>query len=70
MITKYSIYSLRVMLLSIVFSLPAYAYIDPGSGLLLLQGLFAAIGAVLTFVKKPRQFIAKLFSRRKKDTDA
>ena len=60
---------LRTFFLSILFSSPAYAYIDPGSGLLLLQGLFAAIGAALTFLKKPRQLIAKLFSR-KKDKDA
>jgi len=50
----------------------AYAYVDPGSALLLLQGLFASIGAALVFIKKPRQLIAKLFGRNKeidKDKD-
>ena len=56
---------LRSILLCVVFSSPAYAYIDPNSALLLLQGLFAAIGAALTFIKKPWQMLAKLFKRNK-----
>ena len=31
----------------------AHAYIDPGSGMLLWQGLLAAIGAVILFVRHP-----------------
>ena len=60
---------LRAALLCVVFSSPAYAYVDPGSALLLLQGLFAAAGAALTFIKKPWQLLAKLF-QRSKDNDA
>jgi hypothetical protein len=56
--------------LAMALSSPAYAYIDPGSSLLLLQGLFAALGAGLTLFKKPWQFLAKLFSREKKNQDA
>lgn len=57
-------------LLTLGLSFPAYAYIDPGSSLLLLQGLFAAAGAALTFFKKPWQVLSKLFTREKKNHDA
>jgi hypothetical protein len=58
------------LLLAMALSSPAYAYVDPGSSLLLLQGLFAALGAALTLFKKPWQLLAKLFSREKKKQDA
>jgi len=62
---------LRTVLLSVVLSSPAYAYIDPGSGLLLLQGLFAMIGVALAFIKKPWSMLARLFARSKdKDKNA
>jgi len=67
--STYSKIMLRIIFLNIIFSSPAYAYVDPGSALLLLQGLFAAIGAALTFIKKPWQLIAKLLGR-KKNNDA
>ena len=57
-------------LLTLAFSTPAWANIDPGSSLLLLQGVFAALGAALTFFKKPWQMLGKLFSREKKNHDA
>ena len=56
--------------LTLALSSPAYAYIDPGSSLLMLQGLFAALGAALTLFKKPWQMLAKLFAREKKNRDA
>jgi hypothetical protein len=68
------LHSLRIafgwFLLALALSSPAYAYVDPGSSLLLLQGLFAAFGAALTFFRKPWQMLAKLFSREKKTPDA
>jgi hypothetical protein len=50
----------------IYFSLSstAHAYVDGGTALLLLQGIFAVIGAVLAFFKKPWQLISKIFSRK------
>ena len=41
----------------------AYAYVDPGSGMLLWQGLIAAIGAVLVFVRNPWETIKRLVQR-------
>ena len=55
---------IKFFFITLVFSSPAYAYIDGGSALMLLQGIFSAIGAVLIFMKKPRQLIAKLFRRK------
>ena len=49
----------------------AYAYIDPGTGGILLQallGIVAAIGAYITlFWRKFKNLINKIFKIRKKD---
>ncbi len=41
----------------------AHAYVDPGTGMLLWQGLIAAVGAVLVFMRNPWQAIKRLFER-------
>lgn len=45
----------------------AFAYVDPGSGMLLWQGLLAAIGAVIVFVRHPwralKEFVRRLLRR-------
>jgi hypothetical protein len=41
----------------------AFAYIDPGSGMLIWQGLIAAVGAVLLFIRKPWDSVKKLVAR-------
>lgn len=41
----------------------AYAYVDPGSGMLLWQGLVALIGAVLIFFRNPIQVIKSWIDR-------
>lgn len=47
--------------------LPAFAYVDPGSGMLIWQGLLAAIGAVIVFVRNPMESLKRLLDhfRRK-----
>ncbi|MFL2852756.1 MAG: hypothetical protein ACJZ8J_02540 [Candidatus Pelagibacter sp.] len=49
----------------------AYAYIDPGTGGILLQallGLVAAIGAYITlYWRKFKSFINKIFKIKRKD---
>lgn len=54
---------LNFFLLYSLFSLPAYAYIDPGSSLLLLQGLFAAIGAAFIFAKSIFRILSSAFRK-------
>jgi len=44
----------------------AYAYVDPGSGMLVWQGLIALVGAVLVFVRNPRESITRLLDRFRK----
>ena len=45
---------------------PAFAYIDPGSGMLLWQGLIAGIGVLLMFLRNPWQTIKRLVERFRK----
>ena len=54
---------LIIAIVAIFSSLPAYAYIDPGTGLLFMQGLFAAIGFLIAFVKNPVKKIKDLSKR-------
>ena len=51
-------------------STPAHAYIDPGSSLLLLQGLFAFLGGLLVFVKNPIKAMKALLKRLRGEKDA
>ena len=45
--------------LLLLFPLQAQAYVDPGSGMLLWQGLVAVFGAALLFFRKPWQTLMK-----------
>ncbi|MEK8024809.1 hypothetical protein [Pseudaquabacterium rugosum] len=49
-----------------VFHTPSHAYVDPGSGMLLIQGIIAAIGAFVVFIKNPIEAIKRLISRLRK----
>jgi hypothetical protein len=58
----------KITFLTLLFMLypsTAHAYIDPGSGMLMLQGLIAAIGACIAFVKDPIGKVKAFFSRFK-----
>ncbi len=56
-------YQYIIFAFTIFTALPAYAYIDPGTGLLLMQGLFAALGFLVAFVKNPVKKIKDLSKR-------
>lgn len=45
---------------------PAHAYVDPGTGLLLMQGLIALVGGAVVFLKNPIASIKALIARRPK----
>lgn len=59
---------LYALLMAAGVSEPAFAYIDPGTGSLLLQGLLAAIVGALAGIKfywkKISNAVARLFGRR------
>ena len=66
----------KVICLFLLVSLTpsAHAYIDPGSSMLLLQGVMAAVGGALIFVRHPidsaKNIFKKLKSSKNKNVDA
>tara|TARA_S200000501_G_C20612080_1_gene650758 strand:- start:28 stop:231 length:204 start_codon:yes stop_codon:yes gene_type:complete len=56
-------------LLLIFQTTPAYAYLDPGIGSLLIQGLIAAIAAVTTYCSIYWKKIKDFFSNKKKQDE-
>lgn len=44
----------------------AFAYVDPGSGMLLWQGLLALVGAVIVFARNPVEAVKRLLARFKR----
>lgn len=48
---------------------PAYAYIDPGSGSMLLQLLLGGVAGLLVAFKLMRNRIAGIFRRRRPEDD-
>ena len=57
---------IAILLFVFLFPSDAFAYIDPGSGMLVWQGVIAAIGAVLIFVRNPIQTIKGWIERLKR----
>lgn len=57
---RYIYFTLLVLLFTPSY---AYAYVDPGSGMLLWQGLIALIGGLITFIRKPLQCIKNAAKR-------
>jgi hypothetical protein len=55
--------------LFVAFPLPAFAYIDPGSGSMILQSLLAAIAMVAGAAAVFFQQIKAFFSRRQPKSD-
>jgi len=57
--------NLRLTLVFAVLLSPvaASAYVDPGSGMLLWQGLLGALGMVIVFVRGPIKALKGLFER-------
>ena len=60
-----------VFLFNFLFSTNAYAYIDPGSGSIILQAIIAAFAgagtAITIYWKKVKLFFSKIF--KKKDNE-
>ena len=54
---------LAVLVILMGLPVSAFAYIDPGSGMLLWQGLIAGVGMVLVFVRHPLKAIKRLIER-------
>ena len=63
--------SIFVIIFSLLFSTNSYAYIDPGSGSIILQAIIAAFAgagtAITIYQKKVKLFFSKIF--KKKDNE-
>ena len=53
----------------ISYTSPAYAYLDPGTGSMLLQGLIAGLAAFISVVSIYWQKVKSFFVKQKIDTD-
>jgi hypothetical protein len=60
---------IAVTLLALLLSSPAYAYLDPGTGSMLLQGLLAALAVASAAVAASWTRIRRLFSGRRRPAD-
>lgn len=47
----------------LLYATSVHAYIDPGSSLLVLQGVFAFIGGLIVFVRNPVEKLKNLWQR-------
>ena len=55
--------SLFVALFVASFSIPAYAYFDPGTGSFLVQGLIVLFTTVFFYLLHPLQFIKNILKK-------
>ena len=53
----------------VLYTSPAYAYIDPGMGSMLLQGLIGGLAAVLSFLSIYWQKVKAFFVKQKPHID-
>ena len=58
-----------IALLALAYAAPAHAYLDPGTGSILLQGLLAAIATLGLFWQRVKVFFSSMFASRKPDTE-
>lgn len=63
---------LFVLIAALWFAPPANAYVDPGTGMLAIQGLIALAIGVLAFVRHPIRTVKEWWSRlrNKNEPDA
>ena len=66
----YMKFLIQFIIVSHLLSNPAYAYLDPGTGSVILQALIAFFAGVAAFIslywRKLKSFISNMFSKVKK----
>lgn len=58
---------MRLHLLILIFFLnhsPAYAYLDPGTGAIIIQAIIGAFAAIVVYWSKFKQYIKTLFKKK------
>ncbi len=58
-----------VMLVTVIFVEPTYAYLDPVTGSIIIQSLIAGIAVVGYIIKKRWYQLKNIFSKKKDDND-
>ena len=53
----------------ISYASPAYAYLDPGTGSMLLTGLIAGLATIISFLSIYWQKVKAFFGKQERDTD-
>ena len=53
----------------ISYASPAYAYLDPGTGSMLVQGLIGGVAVVMSFLSIYWQKVKAFFSKEEANTD-
>ena len=53
----------------IAYTSPAYAYLEPGTGSMLIQGLIGGVAMVMSFLSIYWQKVKAFFSKNESDTD-
>ncbi len=72
MLMKISVSNLKFLCLIvglISYTSPAYAYLDPGTGSMLITGLIAGVAAVISFLSIYWQKVKAFFVKQEPDTD-
>ena len=62
-------FPLLIALLAAAYAAPAHAYIDPGTGSILLQGLLASIAAIGLFWQRIKLVFSSILSSRKSNSE-
>ena len=53
----------------ILYTSPTYAYMDPGTGSILIQGLIAGFAAVISFLSIYWQKVKVFFNKKERDIE-
>jgi hypothetical protein len=65
---KHKLFFIVTIVCALGFSAPAYAYLDPGTGSVMLQGVLAGVASVLTILKiywqRFKKFFRNLFRKK------
>ena len=72
MLMKISVSNLKFLCLIIgliSYTSPAYAYLDPGTGSLLFQGLIAGLATIISVLSIYWQKVKSFFVKKELDTD-
>ncbi len=72
MLMNMSVSNLKLLCLIvglISYTSPAYAYLDPGTGSMLLQGLIAGLAAIISVLSIYWQKVKSFFVKKELDTD-